>query len=60
MPKKIELKKDTSITLQKKHLFKSNMSTRKLYEGEHKVELQINGLIYKENTFTLRRSEDTL
>ena len=57
--KKIELKKDTSITLQKKHLFKSNMSTRKLYEGEHKVELQINGMSYKESTFTLKSGEGT-
>ena len=56
----MELKKDTSVTLQKKHLFKSNMSTRKLYEGEHKVELQINGMIYKNDTFTLRRGEDEL
>jgi len=58
--KKIELKKNTSITLEKKHLFKSAMSTRKLYEGEHKVALQINGVIVKKNTFTLKRSEDTL
>lgn len=58
--KKMELKKDTSITVQKKHLFKANMSTRKLYEGEHKVELQINGVIYKENTFILKRGEVTL
>ena len=57
--KKIELKKDTSITVQKKHLFKANMSTRKLYEGEHKVELQINGVIYKEKPFILRRGEGT-
>lgn len=53
--KKIELKKDRTITLEKKHLFKANMSTRKLYVGEHKVELQINGVIYKEHTFILRR-----
>lgn len=53
--KRITLKKDTSVTVQKKHLFKSNMSTRKLYEGEHKIEIQINGLIYKENTFTLKK-----
>jgi len=56
--KKVILKKDTCITVRKKHLFKSNMSTRKLYEGEHKVELQINGLIYKDNIFTLKKSED--
>ncbi len=58
--KKIELKKDRSVTLQKKHLFKANMSTRKLHVGEHKVELQINGMIVKESLFTLNRAEDTL
>lgn len=53
--KKMELKKDTSVILQKKHLFKANMSTRKLYEGEHKIELQINGVIVQEHTFLLKR-----
>lgn len=56
--KNIELKKNTFVTLQKKHHFKAGMSTRKLYEGEHKVELQINGRIYKEHKFRLCRSED--
>ena len=41
--KKVILKKDEVLTLHKKHLFKANMTTRTLYNGEHKVELQING-----------------
>lgn len=41
--KKVTLKKDEVLTLHKKHLFKANMTTRTLYNGEHKVELQING-----------------
>jgi len=51
--KKISLKKGESLTLQKKHPFKANMTTRTLYEGEHKVELQINGTLYESSTFIL-------
>lgn len=53
--KKLVLKKGSCLTLQKKHLFKSNMTTRKLYTGEHKVELQINGTLYGSKVFTLDR-----
>jgi hypothetical protein len=52
--KKVSLKKGESLTLQKKHPFKANMSTRTLYEGEHKVELRINGTRYASATFRLR------
>jgi 3-methyladenine DNA glycosylase AlkC len=52
--KKLELKKGESIILQKKHLFRANMSTRTLYSGEHKVELQINGTIVKSKIFNLK------
>lgn len=41
--KQISLKKGESLTLSKKHLFKANMSTRRLYEGEHSIGLQLNG-----------------
>lgn len=53
--KKLVLKKGSCLTLQKKHLFKSNMTTRKLYAGEHKVELQINGTLYGSKVFKLDR-----
>ena len=53
--KKVSLKKGESLTLQKKHPFKANMTTRTLYEGEHKVELQINGTCYAESMFILGR-----
>lgn len=43
------------IQLQKTHLFKANMTTRKLYEGEHKVELQINGKIFASRRFQLKQ-----
>ncbi len=51
--KKLSLKAGDSIKISKKHPFKANMSTRKLYFGEHKIELQINGVRYAANTFVL-------
>jgi len=42
------------IHLRKKHLFKANMTTRKLYAGEHKIALQVNGKIYDEVVFSLQ------
>lgn len=53
--KKVSLKKGESLTLQKKHPFKTNMTTRTLYEGEHKIELQINGILYASSMFILGR-----
>lgn len=53
--KKVSLKKGESLTLQKKHTFKTNMTTRTLYEGEHKIELQINGTLYASSMFILGR-----
>ena len=52
--KQLSLKKNEKITLSKKHPFKANMSTRTLYEGEHKLELQINGTIIQEHIFYLK------
>ena len=51
--KKLELKKGEKIMLKKKHVFRANMTTRKLYSGEHKVLLQINGKGYGEVVFEL-------
>ena len=51
--KKLSLKAGECIEVSKKHLFRANMSTRKLYAGEHKVELQINGICYDLGTFIL-------
>ena len=34
-----------TVGLSKRHFFKSNMTTRKLYAGLHKIEIQINGVI---------------
>jgi len=51
--KKVSLKKGESITLKKKHPFRANMSTRKLYSGKHLIEIQINGTIMHQVYFDL-------
>ena len=51
--KKVCLSQGESIVIRKKHLFKANMTTRKLYAGIHKVELQINGKRYELGSFNL-------
>ena len=50
--KKLGMKRGESITLSKKQAFRV-MTTRKLYPGEHKLELQINGVRYPLGTFQL-------
>jgi len=52
--KKLTLQKGKTITLKKKHPFKANMSTRTLYEGEHVLEVQINGTIVYNTSFELK------
>ena len=52
--KKLTITKNKDINLTKKHHFKANMSTRKLYSGKHKIELQINGKIFKNAIFLLK------
>ena len=52
--KKVSLKSEECINISKKHPFKANMTTRKLYAGEHKVELQINGKCYELGSFMLK------
>ncbi|CAA6812950.1 MAG: DNA alkylation repair enzyme [uncultured Sulfurovum sp.] len=51
--KKLKIKKDKLVRIGKKHPFKANMTTRKLYAGEHKLALQINGKLYEEVVFNL-------
>lgn len=52
--KKLILPKGETTYITKKHPFKANMSSRKLYAGEHLIELQINGDIIKSAVFTLK------
>ena len=51
--KKLHMKIGETKKIKKSHHFKKNMSTRKLYVGLHKVELQINGKIYESVEFQL-------
>jgi hypothetical protein len=51
--RKVQLCKNKSITVDKNQSFKS-ISTRKLYEGEHKIALFINGKLFNEKSFYLR------
>jgi len=51
--KKLSIKSKESIKIVKKHPFKANMTTRKLYTGMHKIELQINGKSYGSLEFHL-------
>jgi 3-methyladenine DNA glycosylase AlkC len=53
--KRLHLKKGECILLKKRHLFKSNMTTRKLYDGLHRVAIQINGNVYGEGLFWLKK-----
>jgi len=52
--KKLSMQKGEKIRLKKRHLFKVNMTTRKLHAGEHFLEVQINGSIVHKETFELR------
>jgi 3-methyladenine DNA glycosylase AlkC len=52
--KKLALKKGEQMSICKKHLFKANMTTRKLYAGEHRLALQINGKVFGEVSFLLK------
>jgi 3-methyladenine DNA glycosylase AlkC len=52
--KSLSLKRGGSIRIRKKHLFKANMTTRKLYAGEHKIQIQINGKCYEAGSFILK------
>jgi 3-methyladenine DNA glycosylase AlkC len=51
--KNISLEGNTTITIQKKQLFQ-HFSTRVLYEGQHAIELQINGQSFGKKDFNLK------
>jgi len=51
--KKLLLRKNETMQISKKHYFKAGMTTRKLYPGKHKLELQINGKVYAGENFNL-------
>ena len=51
--KVIEVKKDTYTHLKKHHKLRSEMTTRKLFSGEHRIDLQINGKTFGSLAFDL-------
>ena len=51
--KKLTMQKNETLKVEKSHPFKANMSTRKLYAGEHQLCVQINGRVLFESSFTL-------
>lgn len=55
--KQLALKKLEHRLLSKKHPLRANMSTRTLYAGVHKLELQINGTIVHSRTFILKNNK---
>jgi len=50
--KNISISPSDRITITKKHLFKE-ISTRKYYNGDHKIDIQINGKVIKSKTFKI-------
>jgi len=52
--KKMDLKSGERVSIEKRHLFKAEMSTIKLYAGVHKVALQVNGTCYEMGSFDLK------
>jgi 3-methyladenine DNA glycosylase AlkC len=51
--KKLMMQKGQTLLISKKHPMRKDMTTRKLSAGEHKIEIQINGKMFGEKTFTL-------
>lgn len=49
--KQLSLAKGETLTLTKRHLLRENMTTRKLFRGEHEIEIQINGKLYGKKSF---------
>lgn len=49
--KKLALAKGETLTLAKRHPLRENMTTRKLFRGQHEIEIQINGKSYGKQTF---------
>lgn len=55
--KKSTLKKDQTVTLKKTHPLREQMTTRTIYPGEHKLEIQINGVVVGAATFEVLQTK---
>jgi 3-methyladenine DNA glycosylase AlkC len=51
--KKLSLTKGESIVLTKRHALRENMTTRKLFRGQHELEIQINGKSFGKKPFLI-------
>lgn len=51
--KQVTLEKNETITISKKHLMRQFMTTRTLYQGKHKLEIQVNGKKFLNKIFDL-------
>jgi len=52
--KKLEVKKNQKMVVRKRHRFLKEMTTRKVYPGKHKIEININGLKMAEKEFSIK------
>lgn len=52
--KRVMLAAGQNVVIHKNHPMRADMTTRKLYPGKHKVQIQINGTKMAEKTFDLR------
>jgi 3-methyladenine DNA glycosylase AlkC len=53
--KKININKNQTIYIQKAHPMREHMTTRTIYPGKHKVEIQINGNVFISEIFQIVR-----
>ncbi len=53
--KKISMKKNQKVIIQKNHQLREKMTTRTIYPGEHSIAIQVNGTILTSKIFEVRR-----
>ncbi len=51
--KQLSVQKNERVRVEKKHPLRANMSTRQLYPGRHRIEVQINGRVVAAGEFNL-------
>jgi 3-methyladenine DNA glycosylase AlkC len=50
-----DIQSDQTIDISKRHFFKGDMTTRQLYAGKHRVEIQVNGTVLERFEFELAK-----
>ncbi len=51
---KIKLAQNTPVVVSKRHVLRQHMTTRTLYRGKHRIEVQVNGRLFAGRAFMLR------